>query len=195
MASLYVTHALRPDSKCIRILTVHAIPEDGSDSLEDDYPIKSSLGIIDLDSPSIEFSALSYVWGTFGATPDFIKCDDVSVKVTSNCFSALKNLRRKLGSYRIWVDAICIDQDNVAEKEQQIPLMGLIYSSAETVYAWLGEGTQKTDRAMRYMAADRLSDYLSKGKDGTTVRRHWAAAWSVLSARWSKIRHPIPFEG
>jgi hypothetical protein len=38
----------------------------------------------------------------------------------------------------LWIDAICIDQGNNAEKAAQIPLMGEVYSRAGRVLAWLG---------------------------------------------------------
>lgn len=41
----------------------------------------------------------------------------------------------------IWVDAICINQDDEDEKDHQIPLLDVIYSCATTVYIWLGAGT------------------------------------------------------
>ncbi|KAK0669124.1 heterokaryon incompatibility protein-domain-containing protein [Cercophora samala] len=50
----------------------------------------------------------------------------------------------------LWIDAICIDQENVAEKNTQVPLMSTIYSQA-TVLVWLGAGTRSTDDAMELM--------------------------------------------
>jgi Heterokaryon incompatibility protein (HET) len=37
-----------------------------------------------------------------------------------------------------WIDAICIDQDNVAERNDQVSKMGRIYQDAEEVIAWMG---------------------------------------------------------
>ncbi|KAF2001907.1 heterokaryon incompatibility, partial [Amniculicola lignicola CBS 123094] len=92
------------------------------------------------------FTALSYVWGPPGPSHVFLL--GIPFPVTSNCYSALWHLRKKLGAFCIWVDALCIEQANIKEKEQQIPLMGQIYSSAENVYIWLGEGNAATERAM-----------------------------------------------
>ncbi|CAP59787.1 uncharacterized protein PODANS_1_1200 [Podospora anserina S mat+] len=47
----------------------------------------------------------------------------------------------------LWVDAICIDQANITEKNTQMPLMCTIYSHA-TVLVWLGTGNQSTDQVM-----------------------------------------------
>jgi hypothetical protein len=55
------------------------------------------------------------------------------------------------GVLTIWVDAICINQDDEDEKMAQILLMKDIYSHAETVYIWLGLGSASTDRAIHYL--------------------------------------------
>ncbi|KAH7230690.1 heterokaryon incompatibility protein-domain-containing protein [Fusarium solani] len=52
-----------------------------------------------------------------------------------------------------YVDAVCINQDNTDEKAHQIPLMGEIYTWAEVVYIWLGDGSRAADKAMKYIRA------------------------------------------
>ncbi|KAF2826116.1 hypothetical protein CC86DRAFT_276577, partial [Ophiobolus disseminans] len=100
------------------------------------------------------FTALSYVWGNDPPTHRcfqlFVECEGAKLQVTANCHSALRHLRKKLGKMTIWVDAVCINQFDLAEKSQQIPLMSNIFSRAEIVYVWLGQGTPGTDRAMRF---------------------------------------------
>ena len=39
----------------------------------------------------------------------------------------------------IWIDALCINQDDLHERANQVKLMGNIYGRAETVNIWLGE--------------------------------------------------------
>lgn len=48
----------------------------------------------------------------------------------------------------LWIDAICINQNDDVEKAGQIPLMTRIYSNAQQVCIWLGEGGQGTETAM-----------------------------------------------
>lgn len=48
---------------------------------------------------------------------------------------------------------MCINQDNTDEKAHQIPLMGEIYTWAEVVYIWLGDGSRAADKAMKYIRA------------------------------------------
>lgn len=47
-----------------------------------------------------------------------------------------------------WVDAVCIDQNNIDEKATQILLMYQIYSRAECVLIWLGYSDPYIDAFM-----------------------------------------------
>lgn len=38
----------------------------------------------------------------------------------------------------LWIDAICIDQGNVTEKNHQVQRMGVIYAGVKMVMIWLG---------------------------------------------------------
>ena len=58
--------------------------------------------------------------------------------VTLNLFKALQHLRLDTAPRVLWVDAICIDQDNIPERDAQVQLMGNIYRTAGRVIVWLG---------------------------------------------------------
>ncbi|KAF1989760.1 heterokaryon incompatibility, partial [Aulographum hederae CBS 113979] len=84
-----------------------------------------------------KFEALSYMWGP--RDPNcHILCEGRPLFITPNCASALLHLRKKKSPRLLWVDAICIDQDSVEEKNHQIPIVGEIYAAAEQTIAWLG---------------------------------------------------------
>ncbi|RDL33032.1 uncharacterized protein BP5553_08471 [Venustampulla echinocandica] len=194
-ANLYTAHPLSPNSKCIRIIDIHA-PTALSPSQEPEI-IYADLRVIDLESqPS--FAALSYVWGAYAPEPHTISCSNCKIPVTANCYSALLHLRKRLGRFTIWIDAICIDQNSDAEKSQQIPLMNRIYSDAKAVYVWLGDGNPATDRAMRYLANAGKLEYFIKNSTSTEEEvfspRPFAASFSVYTSRWSFTRHPYLFE-
>ncbi|KAF2667472.1 hypothetical protein BT63DRAFT_472203 [Microthyrium microscopicum] len=109
--------------------------------------LRATLRVISLaDCP--RFTALSYVWGPQTDSDPTISCSGYDIAVTVNCYQALISLRRLYGHLTIWVDAVSINQSDNAEKAIQIPLMEEIYSWAETVFLWLGQGTAQTDRAM-----------------------------------------------
>lgn len=48
----------------------------------------------------------------------------------------------------MWIDAICIDQDDIAHKGHQVSMMGEIYSHASRVIVWLGPQSHESSRAM-----------------------------------------------
>lgn len=89
------------------------------------------------------FEALSYKWGS-NEPNQCILLNNVVVEVGRNLSEALHYLRRhesKEMSY--WIDALCINQRDVAERNQQVGIMRHIYFRASTVLIWLG---QKYDR-------------------------------------------------
>ena len=63
-------------------------------------------------------------------------------------------------SFVIWIDAICINQNDEREKANQISLMQDIYSTTNPTYIWLGEGNPGTDEAMYYLRSASFQKYL-----------------------------------
>jgi Heterokaryon incompatibility protein (HET) len=98
-----------------------------------------------------QYTALSYVWGDPDDTVRLL-LEDCDFHVTRNLHEALLQVRRwrkdprfdyrdcfqAQGPWLLWIDAICIDQKNMAERLREIPRMKDIYSSAVTVLGWLG---------------------------------------------------------
>ena len=108
--------------------------------------LQLSLGQVSNGESSYE--ALSYVWGSENRSHKVL-CDGHTLTVTRNCFLALKHLRLVSQARALWVDAICIDQSSISERNQQVRLMGDIYKLSLTVLIWLGEGDAKTDTILR----------------------------------------------
>ncbi|KAH8721650.1 heterokaryon incompatibility protein-domain-containing protein [Ilyonectria robusta] len=110
-------------------------------------PIEVSLREYSLDACP-EFGALSYTWATEDGDSSLSKCLECGggiIKITANCEAALVRLRQSEEVRVLWVDAICIDQSNDAEKNLQITLMRQIYSLATWVGLWLGEASTAVD--------------------------------------------------
>jgi hypothetical protein len=85
-----------------------------------------------------DYAALSYTWGTTSAALPLI-IDGVSVRGTPNMFSAIKHLRSKEYPQFLWIDALCINQKDVEERNSQVVLMRAIYGRASKVHVWLGD--------------------------------------------------------
>lgn len=86
------------------------------------------------------FYAISYEWGQPQPSHDII-IDDKVFSIRSNLKDCLERFGSAyVGFYRpVWIDAICIDQSNLAERNAQVKIMGQIYSSATLVIAWFGK--------------------------------------------------------
>lgn len=83
------------------------------------------------------YSALSYVWGEPEPTVPLTVNDSVW-RVGKNLGTALTYLGRSSEkSIYVWADALCINQNNVDERNQQVMLMREIYSGASVVMAWI----------------------------------------------------------
>ena len=85
------------------------------------------------------FNALSYVWGS-GLNARSINCDGKVLQTTEKSFEALAGLKSPIWTdgLPIWIDSICINQDDKTEKACQVTMMHQIYRRAETVIIWLG---------------------------------------------------------
>lgn len=92
-----------------------------------------------LDEPP-QYEALSYVWGKPNNVSPILLNGRVW-NVTANLELALRHFRRyEKGEHRtLWVDALCINQGDIPERNQQVSIMRDIYNGAQDVLVWLGE--------------------------------------------------------
>jgi hypothetical protein len=99
-------------------------------------------------NPSYE--ALSYVWGDAAKLKHIDVCGH-AFYVTNNLEIALHSLRLWNKSRVLWIDAICINQNDVVEKSSQVLQMGEIYSQAIEVLLWLGPETNSSAKAFYFL--------------------------------------------
>ena len=114
--------------------------------------IRCNLRYEDLNLTSsslITYDALSYCWGKKTNKKPIVVDDSARLWVTTNLHSALYHIRRTEGPRLLWVDAICINQEDTAEKNQQVALMRQIYSAAQSVLIWLGEESHNSRAALK----------------------------------------------
>ncbi|GAB1318982.1 Heterokaryon incompatibility protein 6, OR allele [Madurella fahalii] len=135
LASVY--KPLDPRKKEIRLLELLAISPD------DKVCASCRLTTVSLDDKP-RFMALSYVWGEPSVTGTIL-LNGAKRQVTKNLAAALKCLTPSAQKHqqtgtnsRLWVDAVCINQDDISERNHQVSLMGELYSSATGVFSWLG---------------------------------------------------------
>ena len=122
----------------VRTITLHR--GDSSD------PLWCSLNEVSLeDSP--RYQALSYVWGS-KEDPATVILNGQPFQVTKNLDEALKQLRSPTVDHTLWVDALCINQENIPERNAQVQQMRMIYANADRVVLWLGPEAQDSDLVM-----------------------------------------------
>lgn len=97
-----------------------------------------------------DYATLSYVWGHPGDASTII-LNGQEVQVQRNLEVALRSLSSRAefaGKYRLWVDAISINQQDYIERSRQITKMKDIYGDALEVLAWIGEEGENSDKAI-----------------------------------------------
>lgn len=108
-----------------------------------DSPIHGTL--VDYERENCpEYETASYTWG--GEDGDATPCKpgyfgdfwDV-LFLTRNCWSLLQYLRPQMGTRVLWVDAICINQNNIQERGAQVSIMTHIYRNCQRVVIYPGD--------------------------------------------------------
>ncbi|KAK4221646.1 heterokaryon incompatibility protein 6,OR allele [Podospora fimiseda] len=129
------------DKTAIRLLTL--------DRGEFNNPLRGELSIVSIESAG-NFEALSYVWAGSGlqdGTANEILLrnnnhgESLLILRGSSITAALRYLRLPDRSRRIWADQCCINQEDLAERSQQVQFMDRIYRDASHVLVWLGMDT------------------------------------------------------
>jgi len=111
-------------------------------------PLRISIKIVCIDNFT-GYECLSYTWD--GQMPDSpISCDRKRMLVTANAEAAMRRLRQKHRPRWLWIDAICINQACVEEKNVQVSMMADIYRNARTVLVWLGASMGDSEKAIAY---------------------------------------------
>ena len=132
MPHLYCYQALSTP-RCIRVLEL-------APALSRAAPIRYKLTEVDLDRKPparLMYEALSYVWGhPKGDRPTL--CEGHQLLITMNCEEALRELRFRVKTRILWIDAICINQSDIPERNLQVAMMDSVYQQAAGVLVWLG---------------------------------------------------------
>jgi hypothetical protein len=117
-----------------------------------DSPLQ--IGIHSSSLPSKQnYEALSYTWGESSQTCDLLCSNGSKLQITFNLQLALRNLRLPGKSRWLWVDAICINQKDNAEKSHQVSMMRQIYQASEETIVYLGEADAHSDELLKFAEA------------------------------------------
>lgn len=175
-----------PDEKCIRTVIIHP------GGPQEDMVVSLECIHFDGHHPPV-YEALSYVWGS-NENPEHVQVTDKAndksrLPVTHNLAVALRHLRLVDRSRVMWIDAICINQQDNVEKGPQVAKMSDIYSKASRVVVWLGPEQGNSNAAMDFL-----------GDVGSQIEVNWHddAMTSLPGARdptLSDREVPLPTDG
>lgn len=155
------------------------------------------------------YEALSYIWGgeddplevlidlsSKGSKEDVaeilvvvstVPLQYASLLVRQNLEGSLRHLRRKDSKRVVWIDAVCINQADVVERNAQVSRMGDIFKKAQRVIVWVGPSTEDSQLAIQTL------DYLGKQVVSTTNRRR-APAPDAAERTWFESFVQLPFD-
>ena len=145
-----------PQEDSIRL--IHLLPGEPSAELE------CQLATVRLSDKPL-YRAVSYVWGSRipGA---IVRCDGETIVITKNCEHALRRLRDRGHVAVVWIDVICINQQDLKERGHQVKNMGRIYKQASSVLIFLGPGEGDDSAVMKHQVSifsDLLLEPFSRG--------------------------------
>jgi hypothetical protein len=183
MTSIYKYFPLQEPTQEIRLLTLK--PGQFSD------PVHVLLEHVPLRKQNApKYEALSYVWGSTHQSIDISVGDEGEkvLPVTQNLATALPYLRHGDTPRILWVDAICVNQQDLKERGQQVERMGDIYTLATRVVAWLGPAADNSSLALELL-----------GLTGSKVNVDWSARTmhptddKLEEAHWADASVPLAF--
>ena len=134
------------------------------------------------------YDAVSYCWGD-DVTPGTIQVNGYVLQIRKGLLAFLKaSLDRRPPLRPLWIDVICLNQDDGAEKADQIPLMDQIYKNASRTIVWLGEPEENTFQTLIFMKTvirfaeehddmTFISSEHSFPQEWEAVRRYMRRAW------------------
>jgi hypothetical protein len=205
----YQYESLKESEKEIRLIRLAA-----GCSPESDETVQCVLEPYSLISRQpIPFVAISYCWG-ISTEKRVVRIGGLSLTVPASAEEVLRVALQVEGSSSyIWIDAICIDQSNLLERNQQVALMGTLYTKAHRVLVWLGNSSAGVERALLSLHSilQQCQDVTCDGATldetlwgGTGAQKHylysddglpsscdWQALEEFFKSRWFKRMWPI----
>jgi hypothetical protein len=154
---------------------------------EESDPLRCTLDLSDLRHAN--YHAVSYTWATEDADDtksQAVYVDGGLLYVTENCDAALRRLRRLGPHSRFWIDAICIDQTNIKERNHQVGLMDQIYERAMRVHVCIEDRRYDYSKLMRWLAHRLPSGVPYDQMEKLYQCRYFSRAWVLQEITLAK---------
>ncbi|KNG86301.1 hypothetical protein ANOM_005935 [Aspergillus nomiae NRRL 13137] len=178
---LYIQSPLDEAAKEIRLL--YLLPGRGDEDLTGELIHSAIAG-------RPEYDAISYTWGS-AIQPFKLHTPEGYIPITTSLYLALMRMRKCQEPRMLWVDAICINQNDNVEKASQISMMPDIFRWATCVYAWIGEdedGSLEVLNTINEIARQSLELTMPprSGDDliPPIVRTFWNNLCKLLERKW-----------
>lgn len=124
--ALYTRCCPLPRGRSIRIVRLDYTQVPG-------FVINLEMRVVDLDSDNSGYIGLSYTWGeTIPTTP--ICINGAIVDIRQNLLEFLLEMQRQQEDSWYWIDALCINQDDLDEKTTQVRMMGDVYKCVRDIH-------------------------------------------------------------
>ena len=157
--------------------------------------ISCTIEHVKLSAPQRPFyKAISYTWGS-DERDHSITWITRTIQVTKSCYDACKEYadHGETGQ-TIWIDQLCIDQDNLDERGRQVEMMAEIYRQAAEVSIWLGDPDSEvlgmyTESCLRPAEDMAEISFLEKVQNVQDAGKMLSGgtAWSVTRRVWNRL--------
>lgn len=144
-------------------------------------------------SKPIKYEALSWCWGT-SKEEGYIRIRGkrgkaYAKKAKRDLVKALLALRSERWDRYLWIDAVCINQEDMDEKNQQVQMMAEIYGNAKRVCVWLGQPDESSRLAIRFIRDEilKLQDF-DDLCDSESNSSKWKALLDLMQRPWFSRR-------
>ncbi|KAM7187719.1 Heterokaryon incompatibility protein (HET) domain containing protein [Naviculisporaceae sp. PSN 640] len=180
MDDIYAYKPLEPGDS-IRLLALHPGHRDD--------PITCTLSHTHIEARP--YRALSYEWGDENDLGGIITVNGMPFprRIQNNLESALREIRTSDEDVVLWIDALCINQDDISEKGHQVAMMGKVFRGADSVIAWLGPESDNSEMAMDLISdkitllkrteQGQLKDAEHEALIPIACRSYWSRVWIV----------------
>ena len=140
-----------------------------------------------------DYEAVSYCWGSQPKDRLLTIYEGArayALYISAHLESAMRVLRSHKAARILWIDAICINQNDKTERSQQVSMMNQVYGQAQQVCIWLGDGDEASSRAMGFITGtlldvlrfDRVLEDESKSAEVYATAQLMSRPW--FSRRW-----------
>ncbi len=175
----------------IRVLTVgQGDPGDTIECTLTTRPLKIAESPFPFDQ-ALPYEALSYHWGSEEASYRiriYTEGFPGSFRIRPNLHAALNQLRLPDKKRELWIDAICINQEDNDEKNAQVSLMADIFSRATGVCVWLGEASPDSNLALNFISRIVNLDDFERLVADRRATQEWVALSSLMRRSWFSRR-------